>query len=97
MKDLKKLASENCYGGDCGALPGVDCESCWARSELRRKGETWGSLGLLSRLKELLRICPLGWHEGKLIRTRSTTDEDVVEWLQDLYKLGENDGSGNQA
>jgi hypothetical protein len=31
--------------------------------------------------------CPLGWIDGKLARTRATTDWDVITWLADLREM----------
>jgi hypothetical protein len=41
-------------------------------------------------IEDLLRHisrCPLGWHEGRVIRTRMTTEQDVIDWLQKLEEL----------
>lgn len=40
-------------------------------------------------LRSLVSRCPLGYHDGKLITTRSTSDADVIEWLQQLKELAE--------
>ena len=44
---------------------------------------------LARELKKLLGDCPLGIHSGRVIATRSTTEEDVVAWLERLYDLRE--------
>lgn len=41
----------------------------------------------LAQLKEHVRLCPMGWHEGRIIRTRSTTDADVIKWLHELQEI----------
>jgi hypothetical protein len=44
----------------------------------------------MSALEELLRhidACPLGWNDGKLMTTRSTTEADVLAWVQKLHHL----------
>lgn len=38
-------------------------------------------------LRHLVSTCPLGYVDGKLISTRSTTDADVIAWLQKLNEL----------
>lgn len=41
-------------------------------------------------MKELLQHIeqsPLGWHEGKIVMHRSTTEDDVVAWLMRLKEL----------
>lgn len=41
-------------------------------------------------IKELLlhiNRCPLGFYNGNLIRTRATTDVDVINWLTRLDQL----------
>lgn len=38
--------------------------------------------------RKLVRDCPLGYHDGKVIRHRATTEADVVDWLQRLYQVG---------
>jgi hypothetical protein len=44
-------------------------------------------MSLSNQLKDLLKKCPLGWYENRLIRTRSTTDDDVIKWLKELHDL----------
>jgi len=41
------------------------------------------------RLHAHLKECPLGWHNDRTITIRSTTDADVVAWLQKLDELVE--------
>ena len=38
-------------------------------------------------LHEHIDRCPLGWHNGQVIHTRMTTEEDVLKWLQKLVDL----------
>jgi hypothetical protein len=38
-------------------------------------------------LKRHVDKCPIGWHQGKLIRTRSTVDQDVINWISKLQVL----------
>lgn len=42
---------------------------------------------LLNQAKRVIAECPLGWHEDKLIRHRSTADVDVIDWLKRLHDL----------
>ena len=42
---------------------------------------------LTEDLKALVYKCPLGWYKGKVIRTRATTDADVIMWLHELQEL----------
>lgn len=35
-------------------------------------------------LKRLWARCPFGYVDGKLITHRATTNEDIVEWLQQM-------------
>lgn len=37
--------------------------------------------------RKLVRDCPLGYHDGKVIRHRATTEADVVEWLRRMYAV----------
>lgn len=39
------------------------------------------------RLQEHVRMCPLGWYDGTLRTTRSTTDADIIAWLARLRVL----------
>ena len=41
----------------------------------------------LQLLKQLYNQCPLGWHQGKILKLHSTTDQDVIQWLCDLGNL----------
>lgn len=34
-----------------------------------------------------IKACPIGWHNGKPITMRWTTDVEVVQWLQRLDEL----------
>lgn len=34
--------------------------------------------------RKLWSRCPLGWYNGRIIRTASTTDEDIIRWLQEV-------------
>jgi hypothetical protein len=38
-------------------------------------------------LVQAIKDCPLGWVEGKVIRHRSTTDDEVIAWIQKLQEL----------
>lgn len=46
---------------------------------------------LRAKLKHLLRYKPIGWHEGRTIRHRSTTDDDIIKWFRALYELVDDD------
>ena len=44
----------------------------------------------MSTIEDLLNHiarCPLGWNNGRVIRTRMTTEQAVVDWLQKLEEL----------
>lgn len=41
-----------------------------------------------AQLKEHIKRCPIGWFRGKLVHHRSTTDQDVIDWIVELRKLG---------
>jgi hypothetical protein len=41
-----------------------------------------GDTGLLEDLALAIGDCPFGWHDGKVIAHRATTDADVIAWLQ---------------
>lgn len=40
-------------------------------------------------LVEAVANCPLGYHAGRIIRHRTTTDADVIAWLQRLTRIAE--------
>jgi hypothetical protein len=41
----------------------------------------------MQRIQEHVRMCPLGWHNGAVRTTRSTTDADIIAWLARLRVL----------
>lgn len=41
----------------------------------------------LKLLKAVYQQCPLGWHQGKVLSLRSTTESDVIQWVCDLGNL----------
>lgn len=41
----------------------------------------------LKQLRELVRKAPLGYYQGRLIKNRSTTEQDVVNWLANLHQV----------
>ncbi len=36
----------------------------------------------VERLRGIVKDCPLGWHAGRVVAHRGTSDADVVKWLQ---------------
>lgn len=40
-----------------------------------------------NKLKDHIRCCPIGWFNGKLIHGRTTTEQDVIDWLNKLFEL----------
>lgn len=40
-----------------------------------------------NELAVLVKECPLGWYDGRIIRHRDTTDTDVIGWLERLHRL----------
>jgi hypothetical protein len=48
------------------------------------------------RVREHVARCPIGWIDGQLVRTRATTDWDVIKWLAELREMvGLSRGSGS--
>lgn len=43
----------------------------------------------LAELRRVMSRCPIGYVDGRLISTRSTTDADVIAWLQELVRIVE--------
>lgn len=38
-------------------------------------------------LRDHVHLCPLGWHNGRLLMSRSSSEGDVIKWLQELREL----------
>jgi hypothetical protein len=49
---------------------------------------------VLPELAAHIAACPIGWHNGRTLIRRATTDADVVFWLQRLFELGRALASG---
>jgi hypothetical protein len=44
---------------------------------------------LRQRIVELLRDCPFGHHNGRVLTSRQTTEADLVAWIDRLYEIKE--------
>ena len=40
-----------------------------------------------TELRDHVAACPLGWVDGQIVRSRHTTDQDVIEWIAILRAL----------
>lgn len=106
LRDLELLADEQSKAakGGCMVIGGVGCAHlarinwcarCKASQALEETRAEIQARGVESRFKALKAVAlrpPIGWNEGKVIRTRQTTDADIIEWLEKLLRLaGEGD------
>jgi len=41
----------------------------------------------LEDLKKHIDMCPIGWFKGSLMKNFSSSDDDVIRWLQHLFFL----------
>lgn len=69
---------------DAGLWPMAERDAY--KSVLRQFYAKW-RVPLSVEMRKLMHECPLGYADGKVISTRSTTDADVIAWLQKLGGL----------
>jgi hypothetical protein len=41
----------------------------------------------LESIRDHVYLCPLGWHDGRLLMSRRTTEGDVIKWLHELREM----------